>query len=645
MPPISRTTIAAAALAILVTLAVYAQTVHFDYVSWDDPNNIVNNPHLNRKGGPDFDFYWNHTYLFVYRPLIYTLWSAIASVSRLPHPIHAPGLGDVNFDPHAFHLVNLLLHCANTFLVFVILRRLVKRDWPALAGAVLFSVHPLQTESVAWITAGNELLFGFFALLAILQYVKYAESPEAPGREANPGRQLWHYFWAFVCFMLAVFSKPTAVSVALLLWGLDVFGLRRPWKQVTLGLIPWILAGAVMVAVASVARQVAAINVVSPYWGRPFVAGDTLAFFLYKLLAPVGLAIDYGRTPSYVLDHPWGFMTWLVPVAVCVLVWRSRKNAPLLAGAVALFVLGLVPVLGLLINPFQLYSTAADRYVYLPMLGPALAAACLTSRIRPGQSQSAAQIAGVAVVLIGLTVLNGVSHVPDFRDSVALYKHTSAANPASWTSFMNLGVYYKDAGDLDAAQTNLEQTLRLEPNFPSAHMDLALVLEQKGDIDGALAQIRAAMPYAANDPAYHYKLALLLSRKALYDEAMTEYQTALQLSPNNGEYEYNEGSAQIAMHKLDAAVATLRRALLDRAPNPEKAHNQIGVALAQQNQTDAAVAEWRMAIAINPNYPDPHYNIGAALTQQHRAQEANAEYRAALQIDPNYTRARQALGL
>jgi len=321
---------------IVVVGTVFGRVGRHEFLAWDDDLHVVQNQQLNPPSWQSLGQFWTEPYGGIYAPLSYTFFTVETLLAREAAP---PGrLGKL--DPTVFHLGNLLLHIICVLLVFVVLRKLFRHEPAAVAGALLFGLHPAQVESVAWISETRGLLCAAFSLLAIWQYLGYV------GASASKRSAVIHYVVATVAFVLALLAKPAAVAVPLVLVVLDVGLLRRPARRVLLSLGPWFLMAAGFAWLTKHLQPDVPSVFVPPLWARPLIAGDALAFYMYRLFAPLQSAPDYGRAPAVVLKNGWVYIAWLLPVAFlgASACFRNRRIWLVAAG---LFAAWLVPVLGL----------------------------------------------------------------------------------------------------------------------------------------------------------------------------------------------------------------------------------------------------------------------------------------------------------
>jgi tetratricopeptide (TPR) repeat protein len=662
-----------AILLVLITLGVFQSIRSYEFTSWDDRVNILQNEHLNRPGGPDFGFYWREPFLFTYRPLIYTAWSFIAAHSRLEPSQISPDSDGCPFDPHAYHTANWIMHAINALLAFFILRILVRKDWPAFAGALLFAVHPFQDESVAWVTGGNELLYGFFALLALWQYLLFAikrepeptptrlaagtgrpakRAPTPRGNGYAPSRDgagavtdafisRLHYIASCLFFVLALLTKPTAACLPLVAAVLDIWVVRRRPVKALVALAPWLVAAAAWVPVTAWARTADTQVDQIALWPRPFVAGDALAFYLYKLMLPINMGIDYGHNPESAMTHWWFYLTFLVPVAVGVIVWKYRRAAPLLLVAFAIFLVTLLPTIGLVPTEFQSYSTVADRYMYLAMLGPAIAMAWLLARVDWEQTSGMVAAAACSLFLAASATMAFI-HARDFRNDGAVYGHAIAVNPQSWVSEYNLGRYLADHGNLVGAANHLRAAVTIAPDFADGFNNLAVTLDALGREQDAIAALQKAVGADPGNASYRVNMAQVYERMGRAADAASAYEAALQSGPDDPDTEFHLGMDLLGAGKLADAATHLQQSLAMN-PNNAVAENHLGVALARLGRVTNALPHWQKAIQLQPDYASAHYNYGAALDKLGRTQEAIIEYEASVRLAPQSALARNAL--
>jgi len=476
-------------LVVAVTLALFAPIVGHEFVVWDDADFVYANPNL-----------FPTTLERVAR-----LWTEPNALTNTTYVLLSAFPTTGTIDPRAVHATSLLLHAASALVVWALLLRLVGDPIAAATGALLFAVHPVQVESVAWATGLKDVLSGFFGLLALRSWVR--------------GTSAFGTLW----LVLALLAKPTAVVVPVMAAILDLTVLERDWRTTLRRLAPW-LAAAVVFGVLVIVGQADALRDPQPDWARPLIALDALAFYVRTIVAPISLGPDYGRTPEVVVGLGWPHVIGLVVAAAVAAGLVVRARRPWLTASVGLFVAGFLPVLGLTPFLYQRYSTVADRYCYLAMLGPALATATLVARHRrPATLALAAGVLGVFAVRSALLV--GVWH-----DSLALLQHGIRVNPRSWGMYENLGNVYADRQQRDQAIAAFEQARAIR-DTASISYNLGTVLMEQQRVDEAVAAWTRALEL---DPGYalaHYNLGSVLAERGQIDAAEAHFQDAVESAP------------------------------------------------------------------------------------------------------------------
>src|SRR3569833_4015527 len=365
----------AALIVAAITFVVYMRVTGQDFVHWDDKGHVTGNPYLKHLTAANILHFWREPYEHLYIPISYMAFALLASIARMPHHDTSVTVIDTLLNPHVFHTANLILHIGNALIVYTILRKLVGRaavdkaqlspEAPAIFGAVLFAIHPLQVESVAWISELRGQLASMFCLWSIYGYiVAVGQSESTPWKRPV-------YWLALLSTGLGLLCKPSIITVGLILVIIDRWLLRRSWPACLRSAAPWLILAVPFTLITGHAQPVDAEGA-GAMWQRPFIAGDAIAFYLGKLFFPHPLAIEYGRRPDLILASGICYKTTVVTLVVAGIIFALRKGRPWLVAGSLIAVAVLLPVLGLVPFAYQNYSTVADRYMYLAMLGPAI---------------------------------------------------------------------------------------------------------------------------------------------------------------------------------------------------------------------------------------------------------------------------------
>ncbi|MGB7158748.1 MAG: tetratricopeptide repeat protein [Tepidisphaeraceae bacterium] len=492
----------------------FGRVVGHGFVNFDDERFIQQNPDFNPPQWSKLIRYWRGPYYGGAFPVTYMALGGIAAVAR-----------DANtgqLDPRVFHLVSVALHLACVILVFLILRLLVRDEPAAALGAAVFAVHPLQVECVAWVTNINTLLQAVFALAALWAYLVYAMRE----RDGERGRRVRApLIISTVAYVLAMLNKPIAVTLPIVAAAMDVALVGRHWRKVVAPTVLWLaMAIPVVIAIKLMINQPAVFH--SPLWARPIVALDAIGFYLVKLVAPTQLTVDYGRSPQWLLAQPAFAWMWAVAAAAGVIVLLLRRRAPWLVVAAVAFVAPLLPVLGLVDFHFQRYSTVADRYVYVSMLGVAMAIAFVLTRVRrPAVARGAWMVTVVALAAVS------IRQSAYWRDTATLFTHARDVNPNSFAARGILGYLARQQGDNVRASDHYLAALVVYPDDATTNFNLARVLVDLGQFDRAIRHFERALAAKPDDPQFRNNYGVALFRAGRRDEAVVQLEAVLAKNP------------------------------------------------------------------------------------------------------------------
>lgn len=531
----------AVGLVLAVSLALGGVPGH-DYLSWDDDVFFYQNPHLNPPTWESLKSYWTGPYARLYVPVPYTVWWVTARLTGQPGPS-----GSWEVPPGALHTLSLGVHLLNVLLAFGLLRRLFANDWAAAAGALLFGVHPLQVESVAWASELKDLLSGTFSLTALWLYLA---AIGGRGREGPLRHSAGLYPLATLAFALAMLSKPNTVALPMAAAAIALQLCGLPWRRVWPGLLPWVLMAAVHVAVTRHVQSVAPELDVALVQ-RPLVAGDALAFYMGKLVWPVGLSPDYGRTPEVVLAQPWSRVAWLIPLAVIAAVIPLRQRWPWLLTGIAVFCLCLLPSLGLMPFDFQQYSTVADHYAYVAMLGAAIALAGFLSTPRRLLTR------GLCGIALALLLAQSWLQAMTWQNNISFWNHTLQVNPRSWLAHNNLGAVYQMLGKPEDAIPHYQAGLRLKPEDADTLVNLGLALVSVGRDVEAMPYFEQALWLRPGDLKAHFAVGALLVEQARYADALPHLEPLVRQQPENAPARFALARALLGLGQREAALAHL----------------------------------------------------------------------------------------
>jgi tetratricopeptide (TPR) repeat protein len=532
---------------VFATLAAYWPVYSAGFI-WDDDVYVTNNPLLTTPDG------WQHIWFSAhaqsqYFPLVY-------STMRLEYDLW-------KLNPIGYHVVNVCLHIVNALLVWKLLRRFaVPGAW--LAAAV-FALHPVQVETVAWVTELKNTESTLFYLLALFAWLDFA---------GGKGRQF--YAATILFLMLALFAKTTACTfpaVALLLLWMqgDAFGLRRIVQT-----LPFFALGLGMGFISvwwekHLGHYQSGFHLLGGPLERVLIASHALCFYVGKIFLPVDLTFSY---PHWNIN-PADWLQYLWPagcVVVAAALWLAiRKFGRRPAAAMIFFATVLGPMLGFVPLYTFYYSYVADHYQYFACLGPitlVIAVVAVHLNKNPGLAGPGKALA--ALVLVVLAALTW-QQCAIYKNLETLWTDTLKKNPGSWMAHINLGSMHADAGDFADAEDHYRQAVAIFPDNPYIHYNYANLFARHGDLTNAVAEYENAV---ALDPGYsdaYNNLGAMLMKLKRPEEAVSHYQAAVNISPDVAHYHYNLGNALLATGQTGAAITEFQTTLrLDPEFTPAK---------------------------------------------------------------------------
>lgn len=495
-----------------LTLAIYGQTVRFDFTNLDDDYYVTQNERVKAGltlSGVAWAFTTRHA--ANWHPLTWLSHMLDSTLSGL--------------DPGRHHLTSVLLHAANAVLLFAALYRLTGSRWRSACVGALFAVHPLHVESVAWVAERKDVLSTFFWFLTMLAYAGYVK---------NPNRV--RYLSVFGFFVLGLLSKPMLVSLPMVLLMLDYWPLRRctrpgAYRALVLEKIPLLVAALGSCAVTFWAQKSAGAMVgadVFPFGVR--LANATVAYteYLIKAAVPVGLACFYPHPgPNLPVWRTAASAAALVLITVAA-VHLVRRKPYILVGWLW-YVVTLIPVIGLVQVGRQ---AMADRYTYIPLTGVFVIAAWAAGGVAAGSRRRAMAAGGVACAVLAALSVSAFAQTLHWRDSVALFSRAVRVTRNNGLAEYNLGCALWAKGDQEAGRRHVRRALRLLPRDPRTRNGLGCDLVEQGMLAEAIECFRAAVRSRPGFVEAYCNLGIAYARAGETTEAVRVFQRALSLDPN-----------------------------------------------------------------------------------------------------------------
>jgi tetratricopeptide (TPR) repeat protein len=649
----------------LCTCVVYWPLREFDFINFDDPDYVTQNPWvrggLNVKG---------------------VAWAFTSASAQNWHPItwlsHMSDAGIFGLYAGGHHLMSVFLHAINAMLLAVALWRMSGRLICSIVVGALFALHPLRVESVAWIAERKDVLSGFFFLLTLLAYAEYVL------------RQRRGYYWlALGMFALGLMSKPMLVTLPFVLLLIDFWPLNRATysgessscREMILELRPLIFEKIPFMSLAVISSIITFVvqreggAVVSFERISPILRIEN-AFISYvryvaKTIWPTDLSVYYPYPAQYPMWEVAGAVVLVIAAGIIAI--RQFRVRPWLFVGTFWFLGMLIPVIGLV----QVGEQAmADRYSYLPSIGLLVVAVWGITELwefKRFDARSLGLLAAVTVLgcfvttrvqlsrwsnsqalfeqalrvapgtLVRVKLANALLLQGRANEAIAEYQVALLHNPRFPGAQYNLGLALARLRRWSDAVQAYEAALRLDPDNADAHNNLAIALGEVHRYEEAVVHFKASLRLRPDDPGVLNNLGLSLAAQERFPEASECYAQAVKLKPHNPKAHYNWGVTLAQAGKLGDAVEHFNEVLLLEPMNP-LAHNELGRALVEMEKYDLAIEQYRSAIFASPKFVGARVNLSLALAAIGRLDESIQTLRQALQLDSNDADAHNVLG-
>ena len=582
---------------LLGTLALYWPATNNGFVNYDDPN-YAGNGHV--QAGLRLDgISWAFTTMEAanWHPLT---WLSLMVDGQL-----------YGSNPPGFHWTNVLLHAANTLVLFLVWRGMTGTVWSSALVAALFAVHPLHVESVAWVAERKDVLCTFFGLLTLWAYAWYCRRPRLP-----------RYLGVVGLFSLSLLAKPMLVTLPVLLLLLDFWPLGHwvltgpaqagvapsepascrcpgvPFRFLALEKLPLLALSVACSAVTWVSQaKKGAINIF-PILTRLANALVAYCGYIGKMLWPEHLAAFYPH-PKDTLAGWQVAGAGLLLTGLSALAMARLRRRPYLAVGWFWYLGTLVPVIGLV----QVGDQAmADRYTYWPLIGLFLVAAWALADAVASWPRLHWLLVPGAVLGVALCAFLTWSQESVWQNSITLWTHALEVTSDNATAHTNLGQALLDTGNLQEAEGHVREALRLDPAIFANYCNLGVILWKQGKHKEAVAWWEKTLRVAPNDLEAHVNLATAFEKHGMYQEALFHLRAILQLDPSNHEAYDDLGRINFQLGNLEEAAINYRHAV-DLQPNNALYRSHLALALEKEGKTAEAAAQAREAHRLGLDQP------------------------------------------
>ncbi|RJP75752.1 MAG: tetratricopeptide repeat protein [Desulfobacteraceae bacterium] len=550
--------------------SIYYQTITYDFISYDDEMYITSNPHvlsgLNMKN---------------------MAWAFTTSWASNWHPVtwisHMADVQVFGMNSGAHHFVNMMFHIMNSLLIFFLFRKMTSDYWQSCFIAVLFAVHPLHVESVAWVSERKDVLSTFWGLLTLWNYIRYVD---------HPG--VYRYGLMVLFFSLGLMAKPMLVTLPFVFILLDYWPLKRfyttsslekgeekkiliimPFFRLWLEKFPLMIiaAGSCMITIWA-QQQGGAVGTaeVFPVWDRVVNALTAYIFYIEKMVWPFGLAVIYPYPSSFPV-YEFVRVGFLFAV-ISILAFSAVKRFPYIIVGWLWYIGTLVPVIGLIQVGSQ---SMADRYTYIPLIGLFIIISWGIPDLTARWIHKKKIITASALIICVCMAASAHTQTRYWKNSIRLFQHALEVTSGNWIAYNNIGYALSIQGLADQAIGYFQEALRINPEYHDARFNLGVALVSRKRFPEAIHQFYKVLKNRPDDKDVHLHLGRIFSLYNQFDKAVKHFTRASELDPDN------------------AGV-----------------YNNIGVLYAKKGNFKKAIYFFQKAMIIQPDYPEAAYNLKRA---------------------------------
>ncbi|HHT9142816.1 MAG TPA: tetratricopeptide repeat protein [Candidatus Wujingus californicus] len=605
-----------------ISIIVFSNSMNNGFV-YDDSVTIVNNCLI--KSWNNFHNVFSFNYFILsgelsYRPVVtltyfidYFIWGTKST---------------------GFHLTNIFLQLANSLLLYVLIKQITKSSKIALISALLFTTHPVLTETVNSISYREDLLAVFFSIIAFILFLK------SDNRILGKNKFIIYYAASLVSYLFALFSKEVAITLLPILILLNIFySSPGTTLQTILIRIKGIYIGYFLITCAYLTIQFGIFRNVYVRLDQPqqglFVMLKVFAYYIKLLFLPFNLNADYVVPP--LTEGITAFViSIMLLITVVIIIIRLCNGNNQYRFFTILFFIALLPVS----NIIPIGNIMAERYLYFPTIGFFVAIGILTENYF--KKLTITTVCG-GILFILLSILS-VCRNGEWRDEFSLWTSTFHREPNSARAHHNLGVVYSTKGFNDYAELEYKRTLEINPKDTEAHYNLGNAYDRKGLIDDAIREYQEAIKYNPYYAEAYNNLGNVYKNKQLLESAIEQYKKAINRNPFNLNYYNNLGIAYRDKKLYNEAVAEFKKSLKIDNKIPAT-HNDLGNTYKEIGNTEAALSEFKMALELDPDNADAHNNIGVIYTNMEYLDCAIKEFETALKLNPKLANVHNNIGI
>ena len=524
----------------LISFLIYGSALNNDFVLWDDHYLIVGNPIVKEIS------LWSLKEAFkTFDPELYI--PATLMSYQIDHLLWG-------MNPFGFHLTNLVLHTMNALLVMMFLFLLLRNVHLSLFVGLLFLVHPLHTEAVAWASARKDVLSSFFFLLSVCSYLQWREREK---KEERSGKLL--YSFSIFAFALGLLAKVSIIMLPVILLLIEWLLCHRRLLAssfVTISrLTPYFLLS-VMFGIVALFGKKELVTILTP-WETVLMAGRSAMFSLQHLFLPIGLSPIYPYNDAIHIGTPDLFTALVIVMAITFLTLFLKKYQCVLAFSWFFFLLTLAPTFTTFAKAGDVYVTS-DRYAYLPSIGIFLMFGLFCHWVMRKVHMRYAP-ALFAVIILPLSVLSS-EEAQIWKDSEALFRHVIMLYPKSVAAQNNLGIILLKQGDVLQGKEHFESALKIRP-YAKSHVNLGDIFRMQRQWTEAVSEYEKALAIDPEEGAAHFNIGLVYAAQNYLDDAKEKFEIVIAIDSkhigalnNLGAMEFQQGNIEKARRMFERAL-------------------------------------------------------------------------------------------
>ncbi|MFH1824057.1 MAG: tetratricopeptide repeat protein [Candidatus Firestonebacteria bacterium] len=624
---------------ITIVVIVFLPCLNNGFTNLDDDGYVIKNPDIRELSINNIKKIFSSFYLGNYHPLTLLSYSTEYYLFKL--------------NPTVYHLTNLVFHLFNVLLVFWLIFLICDNVFVSFIVSLLFGIHPLHVESVAWIAERKDVLYSFFFFIGLICYVFYLKK-----------NNIKYYFLSLFVFILSLLSKGMAITFPLLILLLDYFFSRKFSKKILLEKIPFFLISIIFSLIGIFAQysdKLVRAEYEHTLLNSLIVSSYGLGFYLFKFIFPIKLSCFY-QYPSLSGMLPFIFIFLIIAILIIIL---SRKSKKVVFGSL-FFIISILPVLQIL--PLGA-AVPADRYTYIPFIGLFYIL---------GESFYYVYLKKRGIVKILLLVIFIIlsfltyQRCKVWKDSLTLWKDVLVKYPNSAKAFNSLGIAYNEVKkydnailcfnnavkiksdylevynnrgiayfnkrDYNKAISDYETAKKITPDIAEVYKNLGDVYGEIGEFEKAILEYGQGISLKPNNAEFYNDIGIVYSRKGDYENAIFNFDKSISLNPNLSSAYNNKGITNSKIGEYDKAISDYTRAII-LEPDRAEFYNNRGIVYGHKKEYNKALEDYSVAIKLRPDSAEYYNNRGVLYTNMEEYEKAILDYNKAIKLNPNYLNA------